>query len=238
MPATSAKRATRAVSTSPAPFHRPQPLRHQIGATLLSDIITGVYRPGQRVVERDLVKRFGVSAIPIREALQDLENQGLLVKRANAGCSVISLSAAETVSICEFRRLLEPQVVAWAAERVTSEGSSILRSKFALLREAAAAGDIPRFFLADLEFHKAIWDVSGNRWAARALSTAMGSLFASGFIAANESGGINLRTEVSRHERMLNAVIKGNAAEAAACLSAIAGSFQERLAVSFQTAGK
>ena len=92
-------------------------LRDQIAEVLERDIVTGVYEPGQRLVERDLTMRFGVSSIPVREALQDLEGRGLVTRRVNCGYTVVRLTLDELRSICQLRRLLEPEVVRWAVAR-------------------------------------------------------------------------------------------------------------------------
>ena len=68
-------------------------LREEIVEVIQRDIIAGHFRPGQRLVERELVQRFRVSSIPIREALQELENRGLVIRRHNFGCSVIQLTS-------------------------------------------------------------------------------------------------------------------------------------------------
>src|SRR5580765_167519 len=100
------------------PIH-PKSLGEEIVEVLQREIIAGGFRPGQRLVERELIKRFGVSSIPIREALQELENRGLVVKRHNCGCSVVQLTPTELGRICELRRVLEPKVMEWAAARIT-----------------------------------------------------------------------------------------------------------------------
>src|SRR5882757_6649847 len=90
---------------------QPKSLGEEIVEVLQREIIGGDFRPGQRLVERELIKRFGVSSIPVREALQELENRGLVVRRHNCGCSVIQLTPREAARICELRRVLEPKVV-------------------------------------------------------------------------------------------------------------------------------
>src|SRR6202162_6188334 len=105
---------------------RPKSLGVEIVEVLQRDIIGGKLKPGQRLVERELIRRFGISSIPIREALQELQNRGLAVKRHNCGCSVVHLSRVEVARICELRRVLEPQVVEWAAARITKEGAARL----------------------------------------------------------------------------------------------------------------
>src|SRR4051794_32152411 len=86
-------------------------LREQLAGRLQHDVLIGVFQPGQRIIERELISRFGVSSIPVREALQELESRGLLVRRPNRGYSVVQLTREEALRVCEFRRVLEPKLV-------------------------------------------------------------------------------------------------------------------------------
>ena len=78
---------------------RPRSFRDELVHHLQQDIITGVFQPGQRIVERELIHRFGVSSIPVREALQDLESRGLLVRRLNHGYTVVKLTYGDALRI-------------------------------------------------------------------------------------------------------------------------------------------
>src|SRR5882757_6118181 len=121
------------VAPQPSAPIRPKSLGEEIVEVLQREIIAGDFRPGQRLVERELIKRFGVSSIPIREALQELENRGLVVRRHNRGCSVIQMTPHEAARICELRRVLEPKVVEWAAERITPAAAAALRAQLGLV---------------------------------------------------------------------------------------------------------
>jgi DNA-binding GntR family transcriptional regulator len=204
-------------------------LRDQIAEVLERDIVTGAFEPGQRLVERELTTRFGVSSIPVREALLDLEGRGLVTRRVNCGYSVVRLSIEEMRSICELRRLLEPEVVRWAVRRLTEEGADRLREQHSRFAEAAAANDLPAFFHEDLQFHRIIWELSGNRYAARALEAAVGSLFAAGISQARERGAIRLDDEVRKHEKLLKQILRGDGDGAAMTLLLIADNFQNTL---------
>jgi DNA-binding GntR family transcriptional regulator len=204
-------------------------LREEIVEIVQRDIIAGHFRPGQRLVERELIQRFGVSSIPIREALQELENRGLVVRRHNCGCSVIQLSAREAARICELRRVLEPKVMEWAAERITPEAAAALRSQLTEVKRAANAGDWARYFQEDLKFHRMIWQVADNGYAVRALETVVGSLFASGIIGSRDGATINLREEVAKHQRLLDAICDRDAQRAALCLLEIAAGFEKHV---------
>src|SRR5215510_2476231 len=109
-------------------------LGEEIVDELQREIISGGFQPGQRLVERELIRRFGVSSIPVREALQELENRGLVVKRYNCGCSVVQLTPKEVARICDLRRVLEPKVMEWAAERITPQTSAALQKQLGRLK--------------------------------------------------------------------------------------------------------
>lgn len=204
-------------------------LRDQIAEVLERDIVTGAFRPGQRLVERELTSRFGVSSIPVREALQDLEGRGLVVRRVNCGYTVVRLTREEMDSICQLRRLLEPEVLRWAVRRLTGDDADRLRAQHERFAAAAAENNLSAFFHEDLQFHRILWEMSGNRYAARALEAAVGSLFAAGISQARERGVIRLDEEVRKHERLLSQILSGDAEGAAATLLAIADHFQSTL---------
>jgi len=199
---------------------------------LQHDIITGVFQPGQRIVERELINRFGVSSIPVREALQDLESRGLLTRKLNHGYSVVKLTYEEARRICELRRLLEPKVVEWVTARITREGLEELERQLDQIEVAAREGDMASFFHADLIFHRLLWKASGNPYAAKALDSAIGTLFASGLARseretkAGTAVAIDRLAEVEKHRRMTAAIKAGDAQLASLALLEIAAGFE------------
>jgi DNA-binding GntR family transcriptional regulator len=207
----------------------PTSLRDEIAGLLERDIVSGLIPPGRRLVERELTIRFGVSSIPVREALQDLEGRGLVSRRVNCGYSVIELSLEELHSICQMRRILEPEVVRWTTRRLTKEGAELLREQHARFAAAAASNNLPDFFHEDLQFHRLVWELSGNRYAARALQSAVGSLFACGIEQARTRGVIRFETEVRKHQKLLRLILRGDEDGAAAMLLAIADNFENSL---------
>lgn len=213
---------------------RPRSYRDELVEHLQRDIITGVFQPGQRMVERELTLRFGVSSIPVREALQDLESRGLLVRKMNHGYSVVQLTYEEARRICELRRLLEPKTVEWAAERISPQGAAELEQQLDELEEAAHSGDMAAFFHADLKLHRSLWKASGNPYAANALDSSLGCLFASGLARserdtkAGTAKAINRLAEVKKHRRMVRAICAGDGPRAAAVLLEIAAGFERQ----------
>lgn len=205
----------------------PQPIStaESIARTLEGEIMSGVFSPGQRLVERQIAARFRVSSIPVREALQMLESRGLVMRRLNRGCTVIDLSVEELAQMCELRDFLEPKVVEWAACRRTEAGVAELRDSLDRLREAAESGSYMRFFAADIEFHRCLWDLALNPPAARALATVVGCLFACGLRGA----AVDLRQEHGKHERLFQAVADGRPSDASVLLADISRGFRAHL---------
>lgn len=181
------------------------------------------------MVERELIARFGVSSIPIREALQELENRGLIVRKHNRGCSVVQLSQMEATRICELRRVLEPKVMEWAAERMTPDRAAILQVQLERLERAAANADLAGFFQEDVRFHRLIWECADNLYAYRALDNILGALFASGLIGSQEDDLIDLPAEARKHRRMLEALFNGDGQRSASALLEIADGFEKHV---------
>ena len=139
---------------------------------------------------------------------------------------MVELTPEEARRIEEFRRVLEPKVVEWAAHRITPVQVRQLEYHLKRMAQAAARRDVPTFFHEDLQFHKCIWDISQNTYAAKALQTAIGSLFAAGLMGVRVQSGINLQDEVRKHLRLLRALEAGDAKLASRTLSEIARGFE------------
>jgi len=221
-------RQTLPLAKEPVPIN-PRSLKDEIVEVMQRSIILGLYKPGERLVERELAAKFGVSAIPVREALQELESRGLVVKRPNCSCSVVELSEDELSQIFALRNLLEPQVVQWAGERMQPADADKLQAQLDRLWRAAEENDVPQFFYQDLLFHRMLWDVSGNRYAASALERAVSSLFACGLMRKETSTSPDLRTEVKKHQLLFQALSRSQGKKAGEILLHIAQGFEKKL---------
>jgi DNA-binding GntR family transcriptional regulator len=204
-------------------------LKGEIVEVLQKAIISGHYKPGDWLVERQLAAEFAVSTIPVREALQELESRGLVKRRPNAGCFVIELSPEEIRQISKLREVLEPKLIEWAAERITKEDGEKLQAQLDLLAKAAKAGDLPHFFYEDSRFHSMVWQISGNQYAVRALESAIGPLFAMGLMKGAHPNLPNLVKEVKKHQDFLNALRAGKVADALRIMAEIARGFDAHL---------
>lgn len=91
------------------------------------DIVSGVFERGSRLTEELLARRYGVSRVPVREALRTLESEGFVVTRRHAGACVAEPTEREAADLLEVRMLLEPLGAARAAQRRTEAHLKVLR---------------------------------------------------------------------------------------------------------------
>jgi DNA-binding GntR family transcriptional regulator len=211
-------------------------LRDEIVEVLQRSIILGLSKPGAPLIERELAEQFGVSSIPVREALQELEGRGLVTKRPNRSCCVIELSPDELQQIFELRALLEPQVIRWAGKRMSKTDAASLQPLVEDLRRAAKEQDFAQFFYRDLCLHRRLWELSGNRWAAQALERTVLPLFAFGLMRDHRAEELNLQREVEKHELMIKALRGGQPERAADALLKIARGFETHVRADAQSA--
>jgi DNA-binding GntR family transcriptional regulator len=128
---------------------------------LSAAILDGTIRPLARLNADEIARRLGVSKIPVREALQRLEIQGLVTQAQHAGASVAPLSRAEIEGIRYARLALDGQVARLAAERASEEGIARIRSIQERMRDAAARGDLRPLDELNRDFHVAIANAGG-----------------------------------------------------------------------------
>ncbi len=135
--------------------------------TLILDAIdTGVYRPGDRLVESELADRFGVSRTPIREALQRLETQSLLA-RDGRSLIVASLDHNQLSELYVVRAELEGLAARLAARHATAEEVRVLKDM--VEDDKMLINDPSALSRANRRFHKQIHLASHNRYLVQQL---------------------------------------------------------------------
>jgi DNA-binding GntR family transcriptional regulator len=94
-------------------------LSDEVARRLRREIFSGTWDGGQPLKQLEIAERFGVSAVPVREAFQRLAAEGLVVPQRNRGVAVAHLTKADFVDISELRILLEPQALRRSAPNLT-----------------------------------------------------------------------------------------------------------------------
>jgi DNA-binding GntR family transcriptional regulator len=139
-------------------------LREEITQTLRSAVISGELRPGVVYSAPSLAGQFGVSATPVREAMLDLANEGLVDIVRNKGFRVTELSSKDLDELSELRALIEvPTVRRIALVGVPDAVLGELRVLAMEIEAAAARGDLIAHVTADMEFHLKLLALGGNR---------------------------------------------------------------------------
>lgn len=132
-------------------------LRQHVIQTLREAIITGQFQPGDRLVEEELCQQLGVSRGPVREALRQLEQEGLVVSFPYRATEVIGVTEEEIREVLMPLRLtLERFAFRHALPRCTAADFATLEEFVATMRTAAAAGDLARIVEADMHFHELV----------------------------------------------------------------------------------
>ena len=125
----------------------------RIAEGVRSGIITGAFPPGTRIRQEDLAAQFGASRVPVREALRQLEYEGLVTVVANAGAWVARLTLAECEEIYRMRERLEPLLLRYSFPGL---GEAEIEHLAELAQRISRVGDDTDAFLAlDREFHLA-----------------------------------------------------------------------------------
>jgi len=159
-----------------APNGPPTTLRAHVVKILSEGVLSGKYRPGDRLNESQIARELNISRIPVREALSQLQEQGLVQNRERRGMFVTHIGPEEVLQISSLRIVLETEALRLARSRMTPEILAQLDKLVdrmdgwnSTLLEAAAM---------DLEFHRALWKAAGNPYLERALNALMVPLFA------------------------------------------------------------
>jgi DNA-binding GntR family transcriptional regulator len=133
-----------------------------VQSRLRNDIVSGVFPFGSRLLIDDLATRYGVSHMPVREALRILHGEGLVVIEPNRGAWVRPLHPNFVEDLFDVRIAMETMLVRRAAERRTEQHLQRLREAEAKLEAHVAAGEYALVPVANREFHGIINDAAGN----------------------------------------------------------------------------
>lgn len=138
------------------------PLREQVLDVLRREIVEMRLRPGQRLVERELIERIGVSRTTIREALRQLAAEGLVTTIPQKGAIVAAPSAKQAAELYEVRALLEAAIAKEFALSASDIQVRALREVFGAVEESQDAVDEGLFLQAKDQFYAVLFDGADN----------------------------------------------------------------------------
>ena len=192
---------------------------------ILEAIDSGLYRPGDRLVESELAERFGVSRTPVREAMQRLETQSMLA-RDGRSLIVASLDHNQLAELYVVRAELEALAARLAAKHAAPEEVRVLQEM--IDQDRAQLHDTVALARANKRFHRQLHLASHNRFLVQQLDLVHRSmaLLATTSLAAEGRGARAL----DEHQAIVDAIGEGDGEAAAAALRHhISQAFETRL---------
>ena len=143
-------------------------LREAALSAIRRAILRGDLKPGQRLLEGDIALQMGMSRAPVREALRQLETEGLVVNEPHRGSFVAELSVTDLWEIYTLRAAVESMAARIVTEQASPETLVRLQQAVADMAQAAEEGDLSRLAALDMSFHEMLCRASSN---SRLLST-------------------------------------------------------------------
>jgi DNA-binding GntR family transcriptional regulator len=196
-------------------------MRQEVLTALRSAILANEILPGTRLLESDVAARMGVSRAPVREAIRQLEQEGLVESFAHRGAVVIGLPEDEIDAIYELRALIEAKAMERATERVTEQDLEGLEAIIVEMQEALARRDIEEVAEIDLRFHGSIVEHSGLTLLRRIWSSLDGLVRVRSYQALERPGRAAeyfMKNSVASHSTLVDALRAGDAAKGAAAV--------------------
>jgi len=149
----------------------PEPLSGSMYQILRKDILQGKFNPGEKLTEQMLCDAYDMSRTPIREALRQLELEGLIETIPNRGAFVVGLSKQDIIDLYAMQKEFEVLAVKWAIQRATEDEIAKLQELCEFMEFYAQRGDGDKMKEINSQFHELIYAASHNKLLAQTLST-------------------------------------------------------------------
>ncbi|MGH9405304.1 MAG: GntR family transcriptional regulator [Candidatus Acidiferrales bacterium] len=179
----------------------------EVARTLREMILSGKFKPGQRLVETRYAKQLGIGQPAVREALRTLMSEGLVVHRPNRGYCLTTLSARQVEQIFRLRIEWEPLAVEMAIENRSNWSAATIEARFEQLERAGRQQKVQDYYRHDLEFHRSLWALSGNPYLVRALFRLVAPYFAFTMIRHVRELKLDLPANAAAHGKIMRAVL-------------------------------
>lgn len=195
-----------------------QNIAEQVTDELRAAIHSGELAPGERLVERKLAERLGVSHIPVREALTRLAEERLITREPRRGARVAELTAQDLEEISSLRIVLEQFMAIRVQERWSEESAARLGAIIQAMSDAAP-GDIAEVLRQDRLFHETLAELAEHRFLDELSAQLRGRI--AGFIQAANSALDPAEQEghVRSHQQIVDAIASGDPEQARAVIA-------------------
>lgn len=192
-------------------------LRAQVFKEIELAILNGAFAPGDSLTELRLSADLGVSRTPVREALRQLELEGLVRTIPNKGAVVVGVSEKDIDDIYTIRTHIEGLAARWAADHITDEEIATLCEIVELQEFYVSRGDTIQVWHLDSRFHELIYECCRSRPLKHTLSSFHHYIQKARALSFKTAG--RAKVAVQEHRDILEAIAKRDAS-AAECLTA------------------
>ncbi|MCF1711142.1 GntR family transcriptional regulator [Tabrizicola sp. J26] len=185
-------------------FERPPSLSSVVTEHIRTMIIRGDVPLGAAISERGISAELKVSKTPVREALAQLRNEGLVTIVPQSGVRVFTLSAREVREICAFRKVLEAAALELS---FAADPAGLLHDLEAIetrMRNALSGGDVRAYLSLDTDFHLAFFTHCGNSYLQKAYGLYVGKIAALRTHLANKPQ--HTQMSMDEHQQIVSAV--------------------------------
>ena len=206
-------------------FERPKSLAQTVLSHLRSSIVHGDLELGQQLSERQLADELGVSKTPVREALAQLQNEGLVRIYPHRGAFVFTLSAGEVAELCEFRSAVEAAALRLAISRNPETFAAALAPIVDNMAAAQQRGDQRAYLVLDTRYHAIFFEHCGNGILRQCYERNLGRIAALRTHLAIKP--LHTKLSFQEHRQMLKAIVNRDLAQTLAILDVHLGRTRE-----------
>jgi len=188
---------------------RSKTIRQEVVQILRDRILKGDLSPGDRIVESEVAYQLGISRGPIREAVRQLEQEGLVVYNPHKGCSVTTLSADDAWEIYTLRAYLESISIRMCDGKIGEKYLKVMEDSIHEMEKVAKQDDLSLYVELDHLFHSQICMSAGKKRLYQ-LWTSLNSTSFAIFLTVHKTKVTSLDTLPIKHGQLLEIFKKGN----------------------------
>lgn len=190
-------------------------LRGRVYEQIREDILNGIYEEQEELKEVTLGAKLGVSRTPVREALRQLELEGLVEIIPNKGARVTGITKKDIDDIYQIRYLLEGLSARWATEHVTEEQLEKMEETLYLTEFHAQKGNFEQVYDLDSQFHELMYEASGSKLLNHILSDF--HMYVTRVRKVSLASSSRSKYSTEEHRNILNAIRARDADKAEEC---------------------
>ena len=190
-------------------------LRGKVYDRIREDILNGVYKEHEELKEATLGEKMGVSRTPVREALRQLELEGLVEIIPNKGARVTGITKKDMDDIYQIRYLLEGLSARWATEHVTKEQLDKMEEILYLTEFHAKKENYAQVYELDSQFHELMYEASGSKLLNHILSDF--HMYVTRIRKTSLADGSRSKYSTEEHRAILDAIKAHDAKRAEEC---------------------